>query len=68
MGRRVRERAFGVRWNLSDAGRNQNNARAPAPASRFASLTIESTNSTMRKEHMSRTIKAIERHMIQRSL
>jgi hypothetical protein len=48
--RRVRERAFGVRRNLSGAGRNQNNARAPALACRFASLTNESTNSTMRKE------------------
>jgi hypothetical protein len=63
MGRRVRERAFGVHRNLSSAGRYQNNARAPAFACGFASLTNQSTNSTMRKEHMSRTIKAIERHM-----
>ena len=67
LGRRVCECQIGVRRNLCGARRNQNNARAPALASRFASLTIESTNSTMRKEHMSRTIKAIERHMTQAS-
>jgi hypothetical protein len=43
LGRGLCQCAFGVRRNFSGARRNRNNARAPAFARRFASLTIEST-------------------------
>src|SRR6267143_3814957 len=63
LGRGVCERAFGVRRSFPGAGRNQNNARVPALARRFSSLT----NEPRKEKNMSRTIKAIERHMIPRS-
>src|SRR5205823_7154231 len=52
LGRGVRQCAFGVRRNFPGAGRNQNNARASALASRFASLT----NEPRKEKNMSRTI------------
>src|SRR6266478_6411095 len=52
MGRRVRERQFGVRRNLSGAGRHENRARAPTLARPFASLT----NEPRKENNMSRTI------------
>src|SRR6476620_11798577 len=52
LGRGVRQCAFGVRRNFPGARRNQDNDRAPALASRFASLT----NEPRKEKNMSRTI------------